>query len=293
MGDGDPYLDSSDDDVPAGKMSFLDHLEELRRRLIWAVAAIGVGFAITFPFIDTIFDFILRPMQRLLPLGQTLIYTDPSEAFTLEIKIALITGLIVASPMVFAQVWLFVAPGLYSHEKKWALPFIGMSSAFFVAGAAFSHYVVFPIVWGFFVSFRTDYLTFMPRVEPAFSMYLRLILALGITFQLPTLALFLARMGMITPRFMIKNLKFAMLLIGIAAAMLSPDGGGVGMIAMGGPVIVLYILSVGLVWAFGAKRTDDGRRSHQALLVLMTADWLRYKASEWLSTKPAAKALGS
>jgi sec-independent protein translocase protein TatC len=168
-----------------------------------------------------------------------------------------------------------------------------MSSAFFVAGAAFSHYVVFPIVWGFFVSFRTDYLTFMPRVEPAFSMYLRLILALGVTFQLPTLALFLARMGMITPRFMIKNLKFAMLLIGIAAAMLSPDGGGVGMIAMGGPVIVLYILSVGLVWAFGAKRTDDGRRSHQARLVLMTADWLRYKASEWLSTKPAAKALGS
>jgi sec-independent protein translocase protein TatC len=118
-------------------------------------------------------------MQRLLPAGQTLIYTDPSEAFTVEIKIALITGLIVGSPMVFVQLWLFVAPGLYSHEKKWALPFIGMSSLFFITGAAFSHYVVFPIVWGFFVSFRTDYLTFMPRVELAFSMYLRLILALG------------------------------------------------------------------------------------------------------------------
>ena len=232
-------------------------------------------------------------MQRLLPVGQTLIYTDPSEALTLEIKIALITGLIVASPMVFAQLWLFVAPGLYSHEKKWALPFIGMSSFFFIAGAAFSHYVVFPIVWGFFVGFRTDYLTFMPRVEPAFSMYLRLILALGITFQLPTLVLFLARMGMITPRFMIKNLKFAVLLIVIASAVLSPDGGGVGMVAMGGPVILLYILSVGLAWAFGKKRdiASGAHQSEQALLFLVTADWLRQKAAELLSTRTAAKAL--
>jgi sec-independent protein translocase protein TatC len=273
-------------------MSFLDHLEELRQRLIWAVASIGVGFAITFPFVKAIFDFILRPMQRLLPIGQTLIYTDPSEAFTLEIKIALITGLIVASPMVFAQLWLFVAPGLYSHEKKWALPFVTMSSVCFVAGAAFSHYVVFPTVWGFFVSFKTDYLTFMPRVEPAFSMYLRLILALGITFQLPTLVLFLARMGVITPRFMIKNLKFAVLLIVIASAVLSPDGGGVGMVAMGGPVILLYILSVGLAWAFGRKRDiDTGARSEQALLFLVTADWLRHKAAALLSTKTAANAL--
>jgi sec-independent protein translocase protein TatC len=293
MGPDDPEFDPSDNDGPAGRMSFLDHLEELRKRLIWAVASIGVGFAITFPFINRIFDFILRPMQRLLPAGQTLIYTDPSEAFTLEIKIALITGLIVASPMVFAQLWLFVAPGLYSHEKKWALPFIGMSSFFFIAGAAFSHYVVFPIVWGFFVSFRTDYLTFMPRVEPAFSMYLRLILALGITFQLPTLVLFLARMGMITPRFMIKNLKFAVLLIVIASAVLSPDGGGVGMIAMGGPVILLYILSIGLAWTFGRTRVSDEHQSEQALLFLVTAEWLRHKAAELLSTKPAVKALKS
>jgi sec-independent protein translocase protein TatC len=270
-------------------MSFLDHLEELRKRLIWAVASIGVGFAVTFPFVHTVFDFILRPMQRLLPVGQTLIYTDPSEAFTLEIKIALITGLIVASPMVFAQLWLFVAPGLYSHEKKWALPFVGMSSFFFVAGAAFSHYVVFPIVWGFFVSFRTDYLTFMPRVEPAFSMYLRLILALGITFQLPTLVLFLARMGVVTPRFMIRHLKFAVLLIAIASALLSPDGGGVGMIAMGGPVIVLYILSVGLAWAFGKKRNLDvaARQSQHVLLCLVAADWLRHKAAGLRSRRAA------
>jgi len=154
-------------------MSFLDHLDELRKRLIWAVASIGAGFAITFPFIDTIFDFIMRPMQQLLPAGQKLIYTDPTEAFMLNIKIALIAGLMIAGPVVFSQVWLFIAPGLYAHEKKWAIPFILMSSVLFVVGAAFSHYVVFPLTWRFFVSFTNDILTFTPRVEPAFAIYLR------------------------------------------------------------------------------------------------------------------------
>ena len=289
----DPDFRHGDDDAEAGKMSFLDHLDELRQRLIWSLAAVGVGFAITFPYVNRIFDFIMRPMQRLLPIGQTLIYTDPSEAFTLEIKIALITGIMIASPIVFAQLWLFVAPGLYSHEKRWALPFICLSSVFFIIGAAFSHYVVFPIVWGFFVSFRTDYLTFMPRVEPAFSMYLRLVVALGITFQLPTLVLFLARMGVVTPRFMIRNFKYAVLLIVIASAVLSPDGGGVGMLAMGGPVILLYMLSVGLAWAFGRNRPvkADDHPSQQALLFLVTVDWLKYKTAHLLSTKSPARAL--
>jgi len=268
-------------------MSFLEHLDELRKRLLWAIASVGVGFAIAVFFIDAIFAFIMRPMQRLLPAGQTLIYTDPSEAFMLKIKIALIAGLIVASPLVFAQLWLFIAPGLYSREKKWAFPFIAMSSICFATGAAFAHYVVFPIVWRFFGDFTTDYLTFMPRVEPAFSMYLRLILSLGITFQLPTLVLFLARMGMITPRFMIRHFKYAMLLIIVAAGVLSPDGGGIGMVAMGGPLILLYILSIGLGWAFGRKKElgADAHRSEQALLFLMAGDWMRRKALQLLSTR--------
>jgi sec-independent protein translocase protein TatC len=256
--DDDP--DEDDDQLEAGeagKMSFLEHLDELRRRIIWSVAAIGVGVVLVAAFIDNIFGFIMRPMQQLLPPGQTLIYTDPSEAFILQIKIALIAGLLLASPVVFTQIWLFIAPGLYQHEKRLAIPFVTMSTVLFISGAAFSHYAVFPLVWRFFVGFTTDYLTFMPRVEPAFSMYLRLMLALGVTFQLPTIVLFLARMGMITPRFMIRNFKFAVLLIVIAAAVLSPDGGGVGMVVMGAPVVVLYILSIGLAWLFGKKRRVD------------------------------------
>ncbi|MEQ1759010.1 MAG: twin-arginine translocase subunit TatC [Vicinamibacterales bacterium] len=256
--DADPDWDEDPSDDGVGKMSFLEHLDELRKRIIWSVASLGVGFLIVIFFIQQVFDFVMKPMQRLLPAGQTLIYTDPSEAFLLQIKIAIIAGLLVSSPLIFTQVWLFIAPGLYSHEKKWAIPFVAMSTFFFVLGAAFSHYVVFPIVWRFFVGFTTDYLTFMPRVEPAFSMYLRLILALGITFQLPTVVLFLARMGMVSPRFMIRHFKYAMLLIIIAAAVLSPDGSGVGLLAMGGPVMVLYIFSIGLAWAFGKKKPKDG-----------------------------------
>ena len=240
-----------------GRMSFLDHLDELRRRIIYSLVSVLAGFLIALVFVYDIFDFIMRPMQKLLPPGGTLVYTDPAEAFMLMIKIALIAGLIIASPLVFTQVWLFIAPGLYVHEKKLAIPFVTMSSLLFVVGAAFSHYVVFPITWRFFVGFTNDILTFMPRVEPAFSMYLRLILALGITFQLPTIVLFLARMGLITPRFMIRNFKYAVLLITIAAAVLSPDGGGVGMLAMGAPVIVLYIFSIALAWMFGKKRIAE------------------------------------
>jgi sec-independent protein translocase protein TatC len=250
----DRDLDTAADDEMGGKMSFLDHLDELRRRIIYAVLSVGVGFVIAFFFIGDIFNFVMRPMQQLLPPGGTLVYTDPTEAFMLYIKIALISGLLLASPAVFTQVWLFVAPGLYAHEKKWAIPFVLMSTFFFILGAWFSHAVVFPITWRFFVGFASDIVTFMPRIEPAFSIYLRLILALGITFQLPTLVLFLARMGMITPRFMIRNFKYAVLLIIIAAAVLSPDGGGVGLVAMGGPVILLYVFSIGLAWAFGRKK---------------------------------------
>jgi sec-independent protein translocase protein TatC len=252
-----PDLDGLEDADAAGKMSFLDHLDELRRRIIYAAISLGVGVAIAFAFIDDIFDFIMRPLQAMLPAGQTMIYTDPAEAFMLYIKIALIAGLVIASPAVMTQIWLFIAPGLYVHEKKWAIPFIAMSSVFFVVGAAFSHYVVFPLTWRFFTSFTTDILTFMPRIQPAFSVYLRLLLAFGVVFQMPTIVLFLARMGVLTARFMIRNIKYAILGIVIISAVVTPDGGGVSLVAMSGPLILLYIFSIGLAWAFGKKKTIE------------------------------------
>ncbi len=249
-----PARDAFEDDDGAGKMSFLDHLDELRRRIVWAVAAIFIGFIVSFVYIDELFNFIMEPLQRMLPAGGTLVYTDPTEAFLLNIKIALIAGLILASPAVMLQLWLFIAPGLYSHEKKWAIPFVVMSTFFFVAGAAFSHYVVFPLTWAFFVSFTTDILTFMPRIEPAFSLYLRLLLAFGLVFEMPTLVLFLARMGVVSAGFLVKNFKFAVLIMVIISAVVTPDGGGVSLVAMTGPMILLYGLSIALAWIFGKKQ---------------------------------------
>jgi sec-independent protein translocase protein TatC len=237
-----------------GKMSFLEHLDELRKRIIHAVVGVFVGFLIACFYVQRLFDFIMKPLQSMLPPGSTMVYTDPTEAFTLYIKIAVIAGLLIASPVVMTQVWLFIAPGLYAHEKKMAIPFVLMSSIFFVGGAAFSHYVVFPMTWKFFVSFSTDTVSFMPRIEPAFALYMKMILAFGLVFQMPTVVLFLARMGVITARFLIKNFKYAVLIIFVVAAVITPDGSPITQAALAGPMMLLYGFSIFLAWAFGKKR---------------------------------------
>jgi sec-independent protein translocase protein TatC len=155
------------------------------------------------------------------------------------------------------QVWLFIAPGLYAHEKKMAIPFVVLSSICFVGGAAFSHYVVFPLTWKFFVSFTSDYLTFMPRIAPAFALYIKMILAFGLVFQMPTIVLFLARMGVVTAGFMWRHTKYALLVIVIVSAIVTPDGGGVSLVAMSVPLFFLYMFSIGLAWIFGKKRDKE------------------------------------
>ena len=256
----DPDWDD-EPDAAGGKMSFLDHLDELRRRIIYSLVSVLIGCGIAFFWIDDIFTFIFKPMQAVLPAGQPMIYTEPGEQFFLMFKIALMAGLILASPLVFTQIWLFIAPGLYAREKKLAIPFIVMGTVLFAGGAAFSHYKVFPVVWKFFSTSSIDFVTYMPRIEPAFSWYLRLMLGVAVTFQVPTVVLFLAKMGLITPRFMIRNFKYAVMIIVLLAAVLSPDPGGMGMVMMASPVIVLYILSIGLAWMFGKKRESSAEEA--------------------------------
>lgn len=259
--DVDPDRDSSgqelDDYEGGGKMSFLEHLDELRKRIIHAVIAVFIGFLIACFFIEPVFAFIMRPLQQALPDGGKLVFTEPTEAFVLYIKVAAIAGLILASPAVMAQVWMFIAPGLYANEKKLAIPFVLLSSIGFVGGAAFSHYIVFPMAWVFFASFTNDYMTFMPRIEPAFGLYMKLLLVFGLIFQMPTVVLFMARMGVITARFMIKNIKYAVLIIFIASAILTPTGDAFVQTAMAGPMIGLYLISIGLAWLFGKKKDVD------------------------------------
>jgi sec-independent protein translocase protein TatC len=253
--DGDRDDDEQDDGE--AKMSFLEHLDELRKRIIYSAVSIFVGFLIAFIFIQQLFDFVMKPLQAGLPSGQHLVYTEPTEAFVLYLTIAGITGAVIALPLVMTQVWLFIAPGLYSHEKKMAIPFVVLSTIFFILGAAFSHYVVFPLTWKFFVSFTSDYLTFMPRIEPAFALYIKMVLAFGLVFQMPTIVLFLARMGVVTAGFLWKHTKYALLIIVIVSAIVTPDGGGVSLVAMSVPLFFLYLLSIGLAWTFGKRRKKE------------------------------------
>jgi sec-independent protein translocase protein TatC len=261
---GTSLYDSPDDDpdleleeAADGKMSFLEHLDELRKRLMWAIGALFAGFLIALFFIDTIFGFIMRPLAATLPAGRKMIYTEPTEAFMLQLKVAALAGVVIAAPAVMWQLWLFIAPGLYRREKRLALPFIVSTSLLFVAGAAFNHYVVFPIAFTFLGSFTKDYMEFMPRITPVFSLYSQLLLAFGIIFQMPVLVFTLARLGLVTAGFLWKNTKYAILIIFVISAVITPTSDVVTQTLMAAPMLVLYLVSIGIAWMFGKKRLQE------------------------------------
>src|SRR5262252_2938725 len=210
--------DDEDDDSLSGKMSFLEHLDELRKRIVNSCIAIAVGVVLTFAFIDKIFNFILAPTRKALPPGVKMIYTQPGEAFSLYVTVALIAGAVVAAPFIMFQVWLFIAPGLYSNEKRMALPFVFFTTAGFLLGAAFNHYIAFPFMMAFFASFNGIDLAFMPRLEDTFGLYTKMLLGMGVVFQMPTIVYFLARMKLVTAGFLWKHGKYAILIAYVIAA---------------------------------------------------------------------------
>lgn len=249
-------FDEEEEPAGEGRMTFLEHLDELRKRITHAVVGLLVGFVIAFAFIERIFDFVYQRLSAVIPGGK-LIYTEPSEMFMLWIKIAALTGVLIASPYIMLQVWLFIAPGLYAREKKLAIPFVLSSSLLFVGGAAFSHYVVFPAAWNFFAGFSNTYVEFLPRVDPIFAMYVKLMLGIGLTFQLPVLMFVLARLGIVTAGFLTRNFKYAVLLIFIFAAVITPDGNPVTQVLVGGPMVVLYLFGIAAAWLFGKSNKSD------------------------------------
>lgn len=258
-----PSATSGDDEDPetledsSGKMSFLEHLDELRKRLIYVVYSLIAGCAVAFIFIGKVFDFIMKPMYLMLATegtGAKLMYTAGPEPFMLHLKIGFLAGIFIASPLILWQVWKFIAPGLYSHEKKFAIPFVMMSTFFFVAGGLFAHYVAFPVTWNFFLGFGNDYMVFMPKIDEAFSLYTKLLLGMGAIFEMPTLVLFLARMGVVTARLLIKYFKYALLAIFIIAAILSPGTDIMSQLVMAVPMILLYGVSIIVAFIFQKRR---------------------------------------
>ena len=253
----DPDDEEQQDDEAGGKMSFLEHLDELRKRLIASVYALVGGCLVSFYFVADSQRFILEPLQQLMPNGTRLVFTAPTEGFMTMMKIGALGGLFVALPFIILQLWLFIAPGLYANEKRFAVPFVLLGTFFFVAGAAFSHYVAFPYTWKFFLGFETTYLEFRPKISDVFSLWVKMLLAFGVIFQMPTIVFFLARMGMVTAGFLIKHTKYAVLIIFVLGAVLSPGTDVVSQALMAGPMLVLYALSIVIAWLFAKRKPAE------------------------------------
>jgi len=254
---GAPYQlppDDDDDIAAAGKMSFLEHLDELRKRIVRSCLAVAFGILATFYWIQEIFNFILAPTRRALPPGVKLIYTQPGEAFSLYITVALIAGVVVAAPFIMYQVWMFIAPGLYSNEKRLAVPFVLFTTIGFMAGASFNHYIAFPFMMAFFASFNTPDLAFMPKLEDVFGLYSKMLIGMGVVFQMPAVVFFLAKMKLVTARFLIAQLKYAFLIIFIVAAVITPTGDMMTQTIFAAPMVGLYLLSIVIAWVVGPKR---------------------------------------
>ncbi|MBN2420340.1 MAG: twin-arginine translocase subunit TatC [Deltaproteobacteria bacterium] len=225
------------------KQPFMSHLEELRKRLINAFIAIGIGCCCAFYFSEDLFEILMKPLTKELPEGQTLIFTGLTEMFFTYLKTALVAGILVASPVVFHQAWKFIAPGLYQNEKRYVIPFVISSTILFVGGALFGYFLVFPYGFQFFLGFETETIRAMPSVKEYFSLATRLLLAFGIVFELPVVMFFLSKMGVVTVPFLKKNRKYAILLSFIIAAILTPpDPTTQCMMAV--PLIVLFELGI-------------------------------------------------
>jgi sec-independent protein translocase protein TatC len=255
------FPSDDDDDSPGAKMSFLEHLDELRKRIVYSAIAIAVCVVIGFAFISKIVDFILAPTRKALPPGVKMIYTEPGEAFSLYVQIALIMGVVLASPVIMYQVWMFIAPGLYANEKRLAIPFVLFTTIGFVLGAAFNHYISFPFMMAFFASFHTVDLAFMPKLDEVFGLYTKMLLGMGVVFQMPTVVFFLAKMKMITARFLLKQFKYAFLIIFVVAAVITPTGDMMTQTIFAAPMVALYFLSIAIAWVVGPKRVRAAKES--------------------------------
>jgi sec-independent protein translocase protein TatC len=252
-----------DDELEVGgeaKMSFLEHLEELRVRIVRACAGIGVGLLISFAFIKQIVDFLLAPTRAVLPPGVKMVYTEPGEAFGMYITISLIAAAVIASPYVMYQVWGFIAPGLYSKEKRMAMPFVLFTTIGFLAGAAFNHYVAFPFMMRFFASFNGTDLMFMPRLEDTFGLYAKMLLGMGIIFQMPTVVFFLAKLRLVTAKFLWQHGKYAILIAYIVAAVITPTGDPMNQTIFAAPMIALYFLSILIAFIVNPRNRGKERQ---------------------------------
>jgi len=232
------------------EMTFLEHLEDLRKRLFYSFAALIIGFVPGWVFSKQIYAILARPVTQYLPEGTKLAFTTLTAPFMLYMKVAFLASLFFMSPFVFLQLWYFVAPGLYQKEKNYAVPFVLMTTFFFSLGALFGYFIVFPWACRFFLTLGRDFQPVI-TVDQYFGFALKILLGIALVFELPTLIFFLAKMGLVTAHWMIKNFKYAVLLVFVIAAVITPTPDVITQSIVAIPMLVLYGLSILIALAVG------------------------------------------
>jgi sec-independent protein translocase protein TatC len=232
------------------KMSFMEHLGELRTRITRSLIALLVGLGIAFPLSPRVIEFLARPVKA---TGNKLIFIAPTEAFWTQMKVALICGLFLASPAILWQVWRFVAPGLHSHEKKYAVPFVVIGSLLFIGGGAFALLVIVPFALPVLLGFGGPDLVPMLTIGAYFDFVLKFTLAFGAIFEVPVALTLAARLGLVTPTALARNRKYSILGCVVVAAMLTPTGDAFNLALMAGPLIILYEIGIVCARIFGRR----------------------------------------
>lgn len=238
------------------KMPLTAHLEELRKRLIISFIALAAGFGISYGFKERLFFFLSRPLQAHLPEGSTMQYISIPEAFLTYLKLSLFGGLVLAMPVILYQIWRFVAPGLYEREKRYFIPFVFFSMLFFLGGASFCYYIVFPFVFRFFMSFSGGSLLAMPAIKQYLSFATRLLIAFGLVFEMPIFFFFLGRVGLVNYQTLARQRRMAVVLVFVGAALLTPPD-VVSQLMLAGPLMFLFELSIQVVRITGKKLDEE------------------------------------
>ena len=234
------------------KLPLTEHLEELRKRLIVAILGTVIAASVCYLQSPAIMEWLLAPLHAVDPGKVKIIGTGLTEAFFTKLKVSVIAGIFLASPLIFHQIWKFVEPGLLDDEKKYVVPFVSFGTLFFVSGAFFCYRYVFPTAFGFFITqYATVALEPFLRISEYLSFSSRMLLAFGVVFELPVFTFFLARTGAVTHRQMMSYWRYAVVAIFVAAAILTPGPDVASQMLMATPLAVLYVLSIGVAWMWG------------------------------------------
>ena len=237
------------------KIPFTGHLEELRKRLVVCFIAIGIGFVASYGFKEQIFQILSRPLISAMGTGDKLIFTGLPEAFFTYLKVAFLSGIMLAAPVILYEFWIFIAPGLYKKERSLLVPIVFLSSFFFIGGSLFGYFVVFPFGFKFFLGFASDTIQALPSMKEYLGFSAKLLLAFGLVFELPIVITFLARLGIVSVDFLKKNRKYALILFFVGAAIITPPD-VITQVMMALPLMLLYEISILGARVFGKKKSD-------------------------------------